>query len=318
MKKNVIALAVAAAMVAPLAAQADVKVSGQVKVTVTDNDSKEWGPTFDNNVGFSASEDIGGGMTAMGKMVIDMDADGSAGAGVKHKDAYVGVSADFGTVLAGRMETLTEGKVSSQMDDGASSHNAINHPTSTPTGQLESSLTAIGRKNALAYVSPSFNGVTVGAAVTLHDAAGATHHTDIAVMYSNGPLDIKASVVSFDADELGVATAPEDVMVVGASYKIDALKVGAQVAMQDSATAGVEDAMDIMVRVDYAMGNNKILLGYKTTEEGADNDEGDVIVAKLTHSFSKTAAIYVGTRQRDDDYWTTKGSDVFFGMIKKF
>jgi predicted porin len=254
-------------------------------------------------------------MTAMGKMVIDMDGGAAATAGVTHKDAYVGVSGDFGTVLAGRMETLTEGKVSSQMDDGAASHNPITH--ASPTGQLESSLTAIGRKNAIAYVSPSFNGVTVGLAGTLSDPDGFVHHTDIAVMYSNGPLDIKASIVSFDADELGVATAPEDVMVVGASYKIDALKVGAQVAMQDSATAGVEDAMDMMVRVDYKMGNNSILVGHKMTEENSANDEGDVTVAKFTHSFSKTAAVYVGMRNRDDAYWT-KGSDVFFGMIKKF
>lgn len=303
MKKNVIALAVAAAMVAPLAAQADVKISGQVKVTATDNEAKAWGPGFDNSVNFVASEDVGGGMTAMGKVTIDTDNTTDASS---QKDAYVGMSADFGTVLLGRMETLTEGKVSSQMDDGMSSHGA-------GAGQLESSLTAIGRVNALAYVSPSFNGVTVGLAATLDDADGMTHHTDLAVMYSNGPLAIKASMVAFDDD----LTTAEDVMAVGASYKIDALKVGAQVTMQDSATAGVEDAMDVMVRVDYAMGNNKILFGHKMTEENAANDEGDVTVLKFTHSFSKTAAVYAGTRQRDDAYFT-KENDIFFGMIKKF
>ncbi len=287
MKKNVIALAVAAALAAPMAAQADVKISGQIKVAVSDvedSTTTQFGPSFDNSFAFSSSEDIGGGMKAMGKLVIDADASGS------QKDAYVGIAGGFGTVIAGRMETLAEGKISSMMDDGMSSHGA--------DAQLETAATAIGRVNAVAYVSPNFNGITVAVAGVLDGTdSDMFTHKDMALFYSAGPLAVSAGYTA-TATGSGLGS---DLKQVGASYTMGAAKVSGLY------TANADNA-DTAVRLDYKMGNNSFLVGFKTAEFG-----GDVTSLKATHSFSKTAAVWAGYRDKAD-----AGNVLHFGMIKKF
>ncbi|MEN8169770.1 MAG: porin [Pseudomonadota bacterium] len=120
MKKNVIALAVAAAMVAPLAAQAEVKVSGQLQTEITSlsgdnvtdglymNDAQEGGTPDKGNFGalnFTASEDLGNGMKAIAKVGMNVWAADHNAKGIKTRDAYIGLSGGFGTVMMGTMSS---------------------------------------------------------------------------------------------------------------------------------------------------------------------------------------------------------------------
>ena len=119
---KMIAMAVAAAFAAPMAAQADVKLSGQLQQELGSwsggacEASNMEGLHLDDGgqgcstgaggataVGVSGSEDLGGGLKAVYKANFVLSVDENSGLG--GRDAYVGLSGGFGTILAGRMNT---------------------------------------------------------------------------------------------------------------------------------------------------------------------------------------------------------------------
>jgi predicted porin len=311
MKKTLIAAAIAAVVAAPVA-MADVSVSGQVKYTVKNQGANDFNPSFDNALTFKASEDLGNGLSAFAQITLDTDSTTSAGNTVNaaeaattgissNKDQKVGLKGSFGTFVAGRMEYLTEGAVSSMMDDGLSSHS--NH-----TDQLESALTYFGRDNAMAYVSPTMNGFHF--AVAGSNAADNNNftNTDIAAFYDNGPLSIKVSRASVDTTE------DYDVTVVGASYTIGDAKISAMYVEKDFDGSST-DLEDKIVRLDYKLpGNNSLIIGHKSVDNESSTRD-DVTSVKLTHSFSKRTAAYIGHRSID-----ASGTDNvdYIGMIHKF
>jgi predicted porin len=311
MKKTLIAAAIAAVAAAPVVANADATISGQIKYTLVDTDGgNDFAPSFDNAVTVSVSEDLGNGLTAFGSITLDTDAAtdtaNTAGAantstnGISNnKDQKLGLKGSFGTFVAGHMETLTEGAVSSMMDDGLSSH--------SENAQLESSLTAIGRVDALAYVSPTVNGFHVAVAGTNAADSNRFTNNDIAVVYENGPLTVKASRVDVrDTYETSV---------VGASYSIGDAKISAMWVSKDFDAAGTADQEDKIYRLDYKLpGNNSIILGLKDVDQESST-RGDVTSVKLTHSFSKRTAAYVGHRSKDA---SGSGDVNYIGMIHKF
>jgi predicted porin len=300
MKKTLIAAGIAAVIAAPVA-MADVSISGQVKYTLVDTDNgNDFAPSFDNALTFKASEDLGNGLTAFAQITLDTDSATSAANGItNNKDQKVGLKGSFGTFVAGHMETLTEGAVSSMMDDGLSSH--------SENAQLESALTAVGRVDAVAYVSPTFNGFHFAVAGTNAADTNRFTNNDIAVVYENGPLTIKASRVDVrDSYETSV---------VGASYSMGDAKISAMYVEKDFDAAGTADLEDKIVRLDYKLpGNNSLILGYKDVDQESST-RGDVTSVKLTHSFSKRTAAYIGHRSKDA---STAGDVNYIGMIHKF
>ena len=295
MKKTMIAMAVAGVVAAPMAS-ADVAVSGQLKYTLaTTENGNDLSPSTDNAVSFNTSEDLGNGLTAFGSLTIDSDAGSSAANGME-KDAKLGIKGDFGTVVMGRMEYLTEGVVSAMMDDGASSHSAGT--------QLETALTAFGRDMAVAYVSPTVSGFHVGLAGTNAADTNSFTNTDILVAYDNGPLSLKAARASVDAAEDYTVT------TMGGSYKMGDLKLSALTASKDfdGSTADLDDSM---IRLDYTMGNNSFILGM--LDEDSTGGSDDITIVKATHKFSARTAAWIGHRAKDNR------SDVtHLGMIHKF
>jgi len=298
MKKTIIAAAIATVAAAP--AMADVSVSGQVKVFIADTEGSagDWAPGYENQVWFKANEDLGNGLSAFAKIGLDTDSMTD-----NTKDQLVGLTGSFGTIQVGRMETLTEGQVSSMMDDGAHVH--------TQNKQLESVYTLVGRKNAVAYISPAMNGLTIGLAGTMEGADSAVddndgmfRHTDVMLAYTNGPLTAKVARASIDGDNAGADT---DVTSIAAAYSFGDAKVTAMTVESDA--DGSAAVRDNMYRIDYKMGNNSILLGTKDAEASAN----DMTVVKLTHKLSKRTAVWVGVRDKDTD-----GDVTHAGIIHKF
>jgi len=295
MKKTMIAMAVAGVVAAPMAS-ADVAVSGQLKYTLaTTENGNDLSPSTDNAVSFNTSEDLGNGLTAFGSLTIDSDAGSSAANGME-KDAKLGIKGDFGTVVMGRMEYLTEGVVSAMMDDGLASHSA--------GAQLETALTAFGRDMAVAYVSPTVSGFHVGLAGTNAADTNSFTNTDILVAYDNGPLSLKAARASVDAAEDYTVT------TMGGSYKMGDLKLSALTASKDFDGTST-DLDDSMVRLDYTMGNNSFILGM--LDEDSTGGSDDITSVKATHKFSARTAAWIGHRSKDN-----KSDVTHLGMIHKF
>jgi predicted porin len=156
MKKTLVAAAVAAVVAAPAASFADVKIGGNViQEFVSDGDetgSKEDGLESKAAVDlvFSVSEDLGNGMSAFAKIHTLRDNGGSGNA-----DQVVGLKGDFGTLVVGRMEDFSEGKVAAMAATDSSDALSIEPNGSFNTGRNE---------GGIAYISPSFNGLTFGVA----------------------------------------------------------------------------------------------------------------------------------------------------------
>jgi predicted porin len=180
------------------------------------------------------------------------------------------------------------------MDDGGSH------------GNLETGLTSLGRYNAIAYVSPTVNGLHVAAAGTMDGTdSGMFKNTDVLVAYDNGPLSLKAARTSVEA-----GASDYDVTSLAASYKIGDLKLSALSVEKD--VDGGTSERDNMYRADYSMGNNSILLG----RIDDDTANSDITTIKLTHKFSKRTAVWIG--HRDKGTAIAGGDTTHFGMIQKF
>ena len=156
MKKTLVAAAVAAVVAAPAVSFADVSISGNViQEFVSDGD--DTGTKADGlesaaavDLVFSVSEDLGNGMSAFAKIHTLRDNGGSGNA-----DQVVGLKGNFGTIVAGRMEDFSESKVSAMASTDSSDALSIETNRTYKTGRAE---------GGLAYVSPSFNGLTFGIA----------------------------------------------------------------------------------------------------------------------------------------------------------
>jgi predicted porin len=232
-----------------------------------------------------SSEDLGNGLTTFAQITLDTDSTTSA----LQQDAKLGIKGGFGTLVMGRMEYLVEGAFSSKMDDGS--------------GKTESNqITGFDRANAVAYVSPTVNGLHVAAAGSNDAAADMFTNKEVLAVYSNGPLSVMASHV--DVKDTQAMNS------LYASYAIGDAKISAMTVDTDYDAAATTDLRDNIIRLDYTMGNNSLLI----INKDADAANADRTAVKLTHKFSKRTAAYVGVRNNDG----TTEDETYVGMITKF
>jgi hypothetical protein len=301
MKKTLIAAGIAAVMAAP--AFADVNVSGQVNVQMGKTGNAQSNIISDNVVAFSASEDLGNGMSAFAKIMIDTDGTASNG----EKDAIIGLKSGMGTVVAGRMESLTEGKLMGR----------TNVSSDIGAGVAEGGSNYGDRNDAVAYISPTMNGFHFAAAAfvtnTLNNSAGADA-TDIALFYDNGPLSLAASRETVKGE--GSAENQKST-VLTASYTMGDLKATITRADTDSVayTAG-DDRTDMAYNLTYKMGANTIAVGYLDDETTNGANGTDVWVVDFNHAFSKRTSIYAA--YADFDVATEADYEAIIGLKHKF
>lgn len=112
-KHLLLATAVAAALAAAGAAQAETTLFGRAGMAVVNSDgfpggngNHAWDVRADDSyLGVQGSEDLGGGLSAVYFYKFVVNADGSAsGQPFDQKESWVGLKGDFGRVVAGRME----------------------------------------------------------------------------------------------------------------------------------------------------------------------------------------------------------------------
>jgi len=331
MKKTMIAMAVAGVVAAPIAS-ADVKISGVVEQTFTDteNDTNGMDTSTFNMLNVTASEDLGNGMTAFAKYNHLTTA--GTNTGETNGDQVVGISGDFGTVVAGTMEDFTEGKLAAMM-------------TMEGNGSVELTGNSGRTAGGLAYITPTVSGFHAGVAGYAGSGAVDTDSfdaVDVAIFYDNGPLSIKVAQETenkganasttyseTNSETTGAATATttaaaedQTTTSVGASYTIGDLKVSAlHVSRENQGGTSGADSDDTMVKVDYTMGNNKISVGYASDDSvtGADNDT--VTAVELIHNFSGRTSAYIGHVDNTVEGTTpaiTEDASTYFGIKHKF
>ncbi|MEJ1421237.1 MAG: porin [Candidatus Sedimenticola sp. (ex Thyasira tokunagai)] len=314
--KKILAVAIAAALTAPVAF-ADVKISGFVEQEFSFRDrasGSDVGMEHDSDVGvvFSASEDLGNGMSAFAK--IDWGSDDSS---MGDNDQIVGLTGGFGTVVLGRMEDFTEGKVMAMASIFESDSNNLEPGDGQNAGRFD---------NAIAYVSPTFSGFHVGVAgYALDTGTGLTaaqtndnfDAVDMLVAYSNGPITVmlaRETVESLAAAGAGLA---ETSTSLGARYTAGAFSVvGVMQKASDDAGVATDDSTDWMLGGSYTFGNNKVVAGYEKDEQtvsGTSTDENNWQV-EFQHMFSKRTKVYVGHSARD----AADSDSTYFGLKHTF
>ena len=223
MKKHLIALAVLAASGAAMA-QSSVQIYGivdafvgQTKDTVNSDaykaGEKGLAPKAaerqtvvgssglkSSRWGIKGSEDLGGGLKAGFVLESGFNVDDGSAKTVKNADkstytgfdraANVSLSGDFGAVALGRMATPYDSLRAAVNPIGDTNMSPVNNGAGVyKTAGLDYTDKV---SNAIAYVSPVFNGFSGSAAVSLGEnkttTVDATQHTSLQVRYANGPL----------------------------------------------------------------------------------------------------------------------------------
>ena len=308
MKKTLIAAGIAAVVAAP--AFADVSVSGGVEQAFTDTDgaSGEWTGSRDNYLSFKASEDLGNGMTAFATIVLDADNNSA-----QTKDEVVGLKGSFGTVMAGRFEDFTEGKIMSRL--------TLEGDGSAGGGALEGGSNAGRTDNGIAYVSPTVNGFHVG--VGGYAIANATNSwdsnsldaVDMAIFYDNGPLSI---AIARENLNYGGTKTDQTQTTIAASYKMgDAKLTVVRADTDDTAGTSGDDRTDMGYRFDYAMGSNSITVSMLDDEGANGADAGKKWGVELAHNFSKRTKAYINMIDMDTNDSGAEDT-MTFGLKHKF
>jgi len=255
MQKKLIALAATTLVSGVAFAQSNVTIYGTVDMGfahrshniqpgVKSQNAINSGQSAASLLGFKGTEDLGNGNQALFVLEAGFQADDG-----RHSDdaffneqAYLGLSGDWGTAIAGRLVAPRFDFLAAIDPFGSDSMGRFGnvYEDYQPLGAIgiDIPVANIDRvNNALAYVSPDFSGFNVTAAYATNgiDAENPGNSTDARVYtllprYTNGPLDVglvwqRVSVK--DARALGIGTTKLDLnqWTLGASYDFDAVKL---------------------------------------------------------------------------------------------
>jgi predicted porin len=227
MKKSVLALAVAAALTVPLAAQADTILYGSARVSIDYNDEGSTDP-FDNDdgvwdvtnnssrLGVLGSEDLGGGLSAIYQYEFGVDVT-EGGNLESNRPKYVGLKGGFGQISLGTQETPyyhVAGIIDVFNTDrslGATSFlgGSFNGFKLNPTGDRDFGEGSLFRlDNSIYYTTPDFSGFSAEAMLVMsgavNDSQGYSDSLDLwnlTAKYSNGPFFAGISYIQLDGDD---------------------------------------------------------------------------------------------------------------------
>lgn len=254
MKKSLIALAAIAASGLAMA-QSSVTLYGVADIAVGDA-NKVTGVQSNTNInngnsriGFRGVEDLGNGLKAEFQLeqairLSDGNTGGNGGNGgaTFARQAWVGLSGNFGAVRAGRQLTPTYDVVAVYDLTGTANYSPV---------ALNFGYGGGSRDNAmLKYVSPSFAGFKATAGVVFKDnytAYGvneetgknnAKGHYDIGLIYENGPLAVAAAYNYAEVETGWNKKSRVENSNIGASYDFGAFKLAGSYHYNDAAAAG--------------------------------------------------------------------------------
>jgi predicted porin len=249
MQKKIIALAVAALASGAAMAQSNVTIYGIVDIGYAVQDASSLKSTnriesagmAGSRIGFKGVEDLGSGWKALFTLEYNLANDtnsgigdptsiasggGSIGTSSQSRQTFVGLTGDYGTVVAGRLQA-------------AGYYFAVAYTPFAGTNFDNASLIGgnlVGGSgarldNAVAYVSPTFYGLTFEwdhARVTETASSNATGNdsnaNEVSLTYANGPISAQAVYLKIKGD----ATAAADDSTqwgLGASYDFGVAKV---------------------------------------------------------------------------------------------
>jgi predicted porin len=317
MKMKLAAAAVAAALVAPLAAQADVTVFGLAQLELAQTklgtaDSKlEVLDSKNSRIGVRFTEDLGDGLKANGEFewgpsLLDAatkPTDTNAGNGIYARQQWIGLSGGWGEFQIGTL--LQPYKYSGGVKYDAFVATAM-EARSSHGGMISSHFGAGGYfANAVGYKN-TFGGVQVWLTYSPEKDA------DAATVYKGSKGDYNASiVVPFAGGEAGIAMAKDKYLTTEAAntagekntkifgkYSFGPSTVLAQYEKYDKAAA-LADGKVYFVAYQFKMGTNTFVA--QLGKDNNDTNSADIKYGAIgvIHGFSKNTSGFLGYRKSD-------------------
>ncbi len=303
MKKRFLVAAVAATLVSPLAAQADVTVYGNVHLSI---DSPSYGdPARNDNISMSSNtssigvkgkEDLGGGMSAIFKLEWQVDpsernrvSNGSGSGALTDRDQWVGLKGAMGTVKLGTMSNnykMMGGKIDPMYRTRLEGRGFMNTQSNLHSGAGQNG----GRStNTLQYVSPKMGGMMM---VFNYTFSGNDDETlGLGIHY-------KTKKIIGYIDYLDVQTGggnSEAAVKVGGSFKMGAITLGLQYESVEDAICGANCNGSAPGDTIFASFNWKVSDSGNVAMSLGDNGMDDMGYALMyNHKLSKRTNTYIG------------------------
>lgn len=315
MKKTLIASAIAAATFsgAALAQESNMPtVYGNIQYVVVHDNIDGGSSTLEHadngsTLGVKHDHEIAPGITGFFKLELeginadDKDAEND-NAGLNELDeAYIGIKGDsFGQVWVGSDDSTYE----SSIDKIA---NFYEYAALSLGGSYET-----GEGDLIQYKTPSFGGLTLGAAVQINgDGDDATlpdksskksYPYQLAATYS---VDAVELAVAMDSNDGGGGANNENTYGVRATYSMDALTLTGQYQTR-------KDVSDVWgVLGVYTMGANQFALSYEMEiADNAADTEVNTVTAQALHNLSDNMYVYV-------EGYLGGGDDGVYGVVNK-
>lgn len=322
MQKKLIALAIAAAASGAAFAQTNVQIYGIADVGYVgiDRDDTKFqhninsGVLSTSRIGFKGAEDLGNGLKAIFTLEYGLQLDNNTGIGASNggvanaRQQFVGLTGGFGTVVAGRLQTAgLDYTVAGSALGGSTSVGAINQISAANDFPL---LNATSRaNNAVAYISPSFGGLTLAVNhARVSEAASITDEKDssatlLAANYENGPIsaglvygkaDIEQGISKGDSTEWGVRAGYDfSVVKLQAAYQSAKLKENSPFGWTGDTAKNKRWVLSATVPVTAKIG---VIGEYAQAklDQGAGNsdDKNKAYTLAATYSLSKRTTAY--------------------------
>lgn len=311
MKKNIIALAIASAVAAPIA-MADAPVVYGIANAAIQNDAKDGsGMSVDSvasRLGIKGSEDLGNGLKAVYKMEFGLDItkndakvttkDGKSKVGFSSRNQYVGLAGGFGTILMGTHDTpLKMSQPKDLFNDGLADNGKVVNVLSKG-GELRA-------EKVLAYISPSFSGVKLVAAGVTGDSDddGKSELADaysIAAMYGSKKKGLYLAAAMNGGE--GFKDAEETRF--SAQYATGGLVANVVYETQDNQGSA------IIASAGYKMGKMMPKIKWADTSESKNSGaEGTATSLGLNYSLGKKTTAYVEYTMFDKDFATSAAEE---------
>lgn len=317
MQKKIIAAALAVVASSAALAQSNVSIYGVVDMGYAhfSSSGKKGMNVIDNGLnapsrlGFRGVEDLGNGLKALFTLEYNIAPDQNSGigdassvtryTGSQSRQTFVGLNGAFGTVLGGRLQTAGY--------DFACAFNpvaggAFNNTDRMKAATVVSCGTGGRRDNAVAYVSPSFGGVSVAvnhARVTESANTQATgkdaYANLLAANYLNGPLQAGAI---YSRVSLSNTVADDDIREygLGASYDFKVVKAFAMYQNQKVETKSADSKWALGVTVPVTT-KDVIKASYgqnRLKSAGVSNGDSKAYSLVYNHDLSKRTQLYAG------------------------
>jgi predicted porin len=272
-----------------------------------------------SRLGIKGSEDLGNGLSAIYKMEFGLSVGDGYGSGLQWtgRNAYVGLAGGWGTFLVGRHDTplkMSSGKLDFFQDTAADNDNGCDVATTcvanpNGAGRLFESKRVDG---AIAYVSPSFSGLTLSGALVQTQTSADWDDADdfasaysLAAQYSNGPWFASLAYEAIDPESLaGVDGDDDKTWRVGLGI-LGMAGFSASIIYEDrndvAFTEG-NDRQSWQIQGAYDFGNNRVkaMYGDRDDDSAADSDF-DVWAIGYQYNFSSRTDVQVLYRDLNGD-----------------